>query len=140
MIVLRSPWDGLAPTMLAFTFFGSSTSFHGVSLIDLPAYLLSSGLMSNDSRCETPPQRQIQMTDLARGLKCGLPLGAMYSGSELALTMPSRKSIAPSARPVKPIPVSSRNERRETPGQRWEFLLDRSDMSFPGQRMVTKSL
>ena len=33
----------------------------------------------------------------------------------------SRKSMTPSARPVKPMPVSARKERRVTPGQRCWF-------------------
>ena len=55
------------------------------------------------------------MTDLAFGAKCGLPSGARVAGS--ARATPSRNSMAPSARPVKPMPVSARNERRVTPGQ-----------------------
>src|SRR5258706_8347214 len=118
MIVLRSPCAGLAPTIFAFTRFGSSTSLYGVSPIDLPAYLFNSGLGSNDSRCETPPHRKIQITDFARGRKCGRPSGGAYPPSGFPFATPSLKSIADSAKPVKPIPVSSRNERRETPVQR----------------------
>src|SRR5207248_2835633 len=97
-----------------------------VSSTDLPAYLFRSGLMSKDSTCETPPQRKIQMTDLARGAKCGAPVGGRQGSPAAswgrlspprALATPSRKSIAASAKPVKPMPVSTRNERRETPGQ-----------------------
>src|SRR5262245_8056815 len=48
------------------------------------------------------------MTDLARGGKCGRPSGGVLS----ARATPSLKSMAPSARPVKPMPVSARNVRR----------------------------
>src|SRR5262252_9500602 len=83
----------------------------------LPLYLFSSGLGSKLSTWLTPPQRKIQMTDFALGGKCGLPSGRAGAS---ARTTPSRKSMAPSARPVKPRPVSARNERRVTPRQRCE--------------------
>src|SRR5688572_8080059 len=73
--------------------------------MDLPAYLSNSGFTSKLSRWLTPPQRKIQMTDLAFGRDAGEALAR------------SRKSIAPRARPVKPMPVSTRNERRVMPWQ-----------------------
>src|SRR5262245_45494938 len=59
-----------------------------------------------------------QMTDFALGAKCGFPSGGALAVS--ARATPSLKSIAPRASPVKPMPVSARNERRVMPGQRWE--------------------
>src|SRR4051794_14807708 len=56
------------------------------------------------------------MTDLALGAKCGFPSGGRQIVS-LARATPSRNSMAPSTRPVNPIPVSDRNERREMPQQ-----------------------
>jgi hypothetical protein len=56
------------------------------------------------------------MTDLALGYVCGLPSGLALEVDSARAT-PSRKSIAPRARPVKPMPVSARKERRVTPGQ-----------------------
>src|SRR5712691_5807021 len=97
---------------------GSSTALKGVSAIDFPACLFNSGLTSKDSRWERPPHRKIQMTDLARGRKWALPLGGVqvaWVGAALAFRSPN--SMAPSARPVNPMPVSKRKERRETPGQ-----------------------
>src|SRR2546426_1034055 len=63
----------------------------------------------------TPPHRNSQMTDLARGLKCGFPSGRGLG--ESARAAPSRWSNAAKARPVKPMPVSARKLRRVTPGQ-----------------------
>src|SRR2546428_233829 len=74
----------------------------------------------------TPPQRKIQMTDLALGGKWGWPSGkrGLEGGSESApRATPSRESMALSARPVKPIPVSTRNDRRVTPGQEQDLFL-----------------
>src|SRR6185436_3666318 len=66
-----------------------------------------------------PPQRKIQMTDLARGEKCGLPSGGrQLAPGDSARATPSRNNIAESASPVKPMPVSWRNERRVMPAQR----------------------
>src|SRR2546427_2740587 len=111
MMTLRLPCAGLAPTMLALTRLGSSTSLYGVSSIDLPAYLFNSGLMSKLSTWLTPPQRKIQMTDLALGGKCGLPSGGCQPEALVfARASPSRNRIADNASPVKPIPVSARNE------------------------------
>ena len=90
----------------------SSTSLNGVSAIVLPAYLLSAGLGSKLSRWLTPPIMNSQMTLLAFGAKCGRPLGGVQPAASLA--NPSRCSIAPSARPVKPMPRSARNVRRGT--------------------------
>src|SRR5438105_10068984 len=56
------------------------------------------------------------MTDLAFGGACGLPSGLAFRACS-ARAIPSRKSMALSARPVKPMPVSARKERRVTPGQ-----------------------
>src|SRR6266545_2353304 len=84
----------------------------------LPAYLFNSGLTSKLSTWLTPPQRKIQMTDFARGVKCGRPSGGCHtSAPPMARAEPSRNSMAPNARPVKPIPVSARNERRVMPQQ-----------------------
>src|SRR5436190_24366996 len=87
--------------------------------MDLPAYLFNSVLTSKLSTWLTPPQRKIQMTDLALGEKCGFPSGGRHADSSARAT-PSLNNIAPSASPVNPMPVSARNERRVTPGQ-WEF-------------------
>src|SRR5262245_61331619 len=87
--------------------------------MDLPAYLFNSGLTSKLSRWLTPPQRKIQITDFACGVKCGWPSGGrQISGGDGVLAKPSRKSMAERASPVKPMPVSSRNERRVMPQQR----------------------
>src|SRR5258708_4146109 len=61
---LRLPWFGFPPTMFLLIRAGSRTPLNGVSAIDFPAYLFSSGLTSNDSRCETPPHRNIPITDV----------------------------------------------------------------------------
>src|SRR5437868_15346037 len=119
MIVLRFPCAGFPPIILALTFFGSSTALYGVSSIDLPAYLFSSGFTSKVSTWLTPPQRKIQITDFAFGGKCGPPSGApgfpAWAGAAAAI--PSWNSIAPSTKPVKPMPVSARKVRRVTPRQ-----------------------
>src|SRR5579872_1431754 len=81
--------------------------------MDLPAYLLSSGLGSKPSRWLTPPAMKIQMTLLALGWKWGRPSGGKRGFSWAA--RPSRNKAAPRARPVKPIPVSARKDRRVTP-------------------------
>src|SRR5579864_7315998 len=70
--------------------------------MDLPAYLLSSGLGSKPSRWLTPPAMKIQMTLLALGWKWGRPSGG-------------KRGFSWAARPVKPIPVSARKDRRVTP-------------------------
>src|SRR5438876_9221075 len=102
---------------------GSSTPLNGVFSIDFPACLFSSGLTSNDSRCETPPHRKIQITDFARGAKCARPSGGVHVACTGAPFAFSPNNIAPSASPVKPIPVSNRNDLREIPGQHddWRF-------------------
>src|SRR5262249_12307503 len=56
------------------------------------------------------------MTDLAFGAVCGLPSGLALA-VDSARAIPSRNNMAPSAKPVKPMPVSARKERRVTPGQ-----------------------
>src|SRR5206468_10494451 len=112
---LRPPCAGLGET----TFFrrsGFRTSLCGVESIVLPLYLFNSDLGSKLSTWLTPPHRKIQMTDLAFGGACGLPSGLAFRACS-ARAIPSRKSMAVSARPVKPIPVSARKERRVTPGQ-----------------------
>src|SRR6185503_17495773 len=84
--------------------------------MDLPAYLFRSGFTSKLSTWLTPPQRKIQMTDLARGEKCGLPSGGrQLAPGDSPRATPSRNNIAESASPVKPMPVSWRNERRVMP-------------------------
>src|SRR5947199_10363280 len=67
------------------------------------------------------------MTDFALGRKCGLPSGGhQFAAADSARAMPSRKSMAERASPVKPIPVSTRNERRVIPGQQvWDVLIKR---------------
>src|SRR5258705_74827 len=57
------------------------------------------------------------MTDLAFAGKCALPSGGRQTEAVSATAAPCRKSMAPRARPVKPIPVSARNDRRVIPGQ-----------------------
>ena len=79
-----------------------------------------------------PPIMKNQMTVLALGLKCGFPSGDRQPAVPSFAT-PSRCSIALKARPVNPIPVSARNERRDMRA-RSSFV-----MSVP-YRMVTKSL
>ena len=90
---------------------------YGVSAIVLPAYLLSSGLGSKLSRWLVPPIMNSQMTLLALGAKCGRPSGGDQPADASARATPSRWSIAPRARPVKPMPQSARKVRRETPVQ-----------------------
>src|ERR1043165_1842482 len=91
------------------SFFGFWTSANGVSAMVLPAYLVTIGLGSKLSRWLTPPFMKSQITLLAFGVKCGRPVGGDQGAS---LARESRCSIAPSARPVKPIPRSARNTRR----------------------------
>src|SRR6476661_3849392 len=87
--------------------------------MDLPAYLFRSGFTSKLSTWLTPPQRKIQMTDLARGGKCGLPSGGrQLEADDSPRATPSRNNIAESASPVKPMPVSRRKERRVMPAHR----------------------
>src|SRR6266508_3781568 len=91
----------------------------------LPAYLFNSVFTSKLSTWLTPPQRKIQMTDLARGEKCGCPSGGRHgaTASEAsARATPSSNNNAPSASPVKPMPVSDRKDRRDSPRQRWTEL------------------
>src|SRR5690349_4436296 len=90
--------------------------------MDLPAYLFSSGLTSKLSTWLTPPHRNIQITDFAFGGKCGPRTDGpsrgpvfLVSGAGAACATPSRNSMAPRARPVNPMPVSARNERRVIP-------------------------
>src|SRR4051812_38549515 len=93
--------------------------------MDFPAKRSNSGLGSNDSRWLTPPRMKSQITLFAFGGKCGKPFGGDHGSS--ARAMPSRASIAPSARPVKPIPMSARNVRRERgrqPGQDADISAD----------------
>src|SRR5260370_35185449 len=81
------------------------------------------------------------MNDLALAGKCARPFGGVSAGS--ARAWPSRKSIAINAKPVNPMPVSTRKDRRLTPGQHVEVdrgtlmsrLLDRvffSILPVPG--------
>src|SRR5262245_29034922 len=77
----------------------------------LPAYWLRAGLGSKLSTWLVPPTMNSQMTLLALGGKCGLPSGGDQRPSS-AHTTPSRASMAPRARPVKPMPTSARNARR----------------------------
>src|SRR3989442_899061 len=116
MITLRFPCFGFPPTMSLPSV--ASTSLKGVSSMDLPAYLFSSGFTSKLSTWLTPPQRKIQMTDLALGGKCGLPSGGRQpEAGDSPRATPSRNKIAESASPVKPMPVSRRKERRVMPAQ-----------------------
>src|SRR5262245_21838717 len=85
----------------------------------LPLYLVRLGLGSKLSTWLTPPHMNSQMTFLALGVKCGLPSGLAC----LLLAKPSRCSMAASARPVMPMPVSARKERRVTPGQQVGVLM-----------------
>src|SRR5882672_6604721 len=116
MITLRFPCAGFAPmTSLPSA---ASTPAYGVSAMLLPEYWFKSGFTSKLSTWLTPPQRKIQMTDFALGAKCGLPSGGCHAvPAESERATPSRNSIAPNASPVKPIPVSARNDRRVTPPQ-----------------------
>ena len=66
------------------------------------------------------------------------PTAAPDVHRQLARATPSRNSIAPSARPVKPMPVSARNERRETAAADGAIRAD-ADCSCRYQRIVTKS-
>ena len=103
---------------------------YGVSSIDFPAYLVNAGLGSKLSTWLTPPQRKIQITDLAFATRCG----SWLVEESAATAAPSRNSIEPSARPVKPIPVATRKERRETPGQRRSSGDSDADMAIPPMR------
>src|SRR5262245_47232831 len=117
MITFRFPCFGLPPMMSLPSV--ASTFLKGVSSMDLPAYFVSSGFTSKLSTWLTPPQRKIQMTDLARGGKCALPSGGCQpEAGDSPRATPSRNNNAESASPVKPIPVSRRKERRVTPAQR----------------------
>src|SRR6266704_6849806 len=79
----------------------------------LPAYLFNSGLGSKVSTWLAPPCMKIQMTLLALGAKCGFPSGGVQTaGSSAARRIPCRCKMAPSARPVNPMPQSARNVRR----------------------------
>src|SRR6266536_2236718 len=53
------------------------------------------------------------MTDFAFGANSGFPVGGAQPGSA-ARTIPSRWSMAPKARPAKPMPKSARKVRRQT--------------------------
>lgn len=109
----------LKATSRRFSRSGFCVSAYGVSLIDLPAYLVISGFGSNDSACETPPFMKSQTTLFAFGAKCGFPFGGCQASGSLARTMPSRASIAPH-RPVNPRPKSARNVRRSR--ERWRLV------------------
>src|SRR5688572_25517431 len=92
--------------------------------MDLPAYLVSSGLTSKLSTWLTPPQRKIQMTFLARARRVGL----VRSADGGAAARASSWSMAARARPVKPRPVSARKERRVWrmaggPRRRWDVAI-----------------
>src|SRR6266516_7446191 len=117
MITLRFPCFGFPPMISLPSV--ASTFLYGVSSMDLLAYWFSSGFTSKLSTWLTPPQRKIQMTDLARGGKCGLPSGGrQLEAGDSPRATPSRNNIAESASPVKPMPVSRRKERRVTPAHR----------------------
>src|SRR5213594_2370719 len=95
MITLRFPCFGFPPMMSLPSV--ASTFLKGVSSMDLPAYWFSSGLTSKLSTWLTPPQRKIQMTDLARGGKCGLPSGGrQLEAGDSPRATPSRNNIAES--------------------------------------------
>src|SRR5438874_89643 len=64
-----------------------------------------------------PPTMNSQMTLLALAVKCGLPSGGDQRAGASARATPSLNSMAPRARPVKPMPTSARKERRDTPPQ-----------------------
>ena len=81
----------------------------------------------------TPPIMNSQMTRLALGVKCGLPSGGCHP-AVAARAIPLLFSIAPSARPVKPMPKSARKPRR---GKRVKIRVLHM-ATF--HRMVTKSL
>src|SRR5262245_6411382 len=55
---------------------------------------------------------QNQITLLAREIRGGPPGAGVPSAGGAAFTSPSRCSMAPSTRPVKPMPQSARNARR----------------------------
>lgn len=76
---------------------------------DWPAYRSSAGLGSKLSTWLNPPQRKIQITALAFAGDGGTWVSASIPP---ARTTPSRASIVPSVSPVKPMPVSARNDRR----------------------------
>src|SRR5262249_39778601 len=94
------------------SFFGSWTSAKGVSAIVLPAYFVTIGFGSKLSRWLTPPFMKSQITLFAFGANWGRPSGGVHAAGA---AYPSRCSIAASARPVKPIPMSARNTRRLIP-------------------------
>ena len=71
-------------TRASLSFSGFCASAYGVSLIDLPAYLVSSGLGSNVSMWRQPPFMNSQMTLLALGVKCGWPSGGCQASGSLA--------------------------------------------------------
>ena len=75
----------------------------------LPAYFVIIGFGSKLSMWLTPPFMKSQITLLALGAKWGTPSGGAQAA---VLPAASRWSIAPSASPVKPSPMSARNVRR----------------------------
>src|SRR6516164_4067256 len=81
-----------------------------------PAKRFSSGLGSKLSMWLVPPTMNSQMTLFALGVKWGRPSGGAQRSGALARATPSRCSMAPNARPVKPMPMSARKERRLMPG------------------------
>ena len=78
-------------------------------MIDLPPNFVIIGLGSKLSMWLTPPFMKSQITLLALGAKCGSPLGGDHAA---VLARASRLSMAPSAMPVNPIPMSAKNVRR----------------------------
>ena len=80
------------------------------------------------------------MTDLAFGVKCGLPsVGENFgSAGEAAFATPSLNNVAPSANPVKPMPRSERNMRRGNWPQEKPCLVDSGFMtaSSDGEEIV----
>ena len=78
-----------------------------------------------------------QMTLLALGAKCGRPSGGVQPSSDAT---PSRWSIAPRARPVKPMPRSARNVAAMRSWTNEAAVLCVDDIGTPAHRIVTKSL
>src|ERR1700752_1719961 len=109
-VSLVSCWPGTNAFRFSLVSGLERTSLGGVSESCFPAYLFSTGFGSNDSTCDTPPNMKSQITRLARGWKCGLPSGTIQLSSAAPAFF---GSIAPSARPVRPIEVSERKTRLE---------------------------
>ena len=63
----------------------------------------------------------------------GLALGAMFFKDGVARAVRSRESIEPSTRPVKPMPVSARKERRVMPAQAFSVFMVGSRCVFSAE-------